>query len=353
MRILTSLRVEAGRILSAFVDLIESVLLRGRRRTRWIAVADEHGGLTVARIVAGQPVPAGEVAGWSEPQRQAMSRAARGRVELRLAPETVVATTLKVPSEALPFVREMIEHRLEKLTPWRPEKLIYGYDIAGRPGADDQYDVQFLATAREIANAAEARLRQALGTGASAIGSAAEPLDKPLRIDLLDGAGDANRRRRRSRIAALAAAFLALSFAGVLWSQWAAANAARDQSDVDARLEDLRRRLVAQTIVDPARRRDKELIQSRNSQTAIFLLIDRLAKAVPDDSVLEELDIQPGSIRIVGISSDASNLVGSLETGMSLKDAKFAAPVTREPNGRDRFDIVVSRGETSDGGPLP
>lgn len=353
MSAVKTFRAEGGRLLSVFVDMVEAVRARARLQARLIAIEGDDGRFSVVRVSAGQPVPIGEVDAWSEPQRTKFAKDMRGGVELRLASETMVATVLKVPAEALPFVREVIEHRLEKLTPWRPEKLIYGYDVAAKPGADNHYDVHFSATSREIARAAEARLRQSLGVAASAIGSAAEPLDKPLRIDLLGGSGDALGSRRRGRIAAIALAVVAGTCAFFVWSQWVAADAARSRTEVDARLAAIRQRLVTGSAIDPARRRDEALIRSKTPDASVFLLIDRLANAIPDDTVLDELDIKPDSVRVAGTSSDASSLVDVLETKMSLTDAEFAAPVTRQPDGRDRFDIVLSRKRLPEGSPVP
>lgn len=329
-------RSEAGKLVSGFVDAVEALLRRFGADRRWVAV-EEGEGLVLWKVQGGKPERIGDAGTLGGKSRKALAKAG---AELRLDPEKLVSASLKLPAEARGFAAQVIDHRLEKLTPWRPEKLLYGFDVAAAAGGDGQHEVRFLATSRDIADAALTRVR-ALGAEVSALGSAAEPLDRPLAINLLGaGAGKARLRRRRV-IAGVAVGVLAASLALFAWSQWLLSDVESRQAELDARIAGIRERIAAGS--SGGRREDLDLIQSKTPGRAVFTLIDRLARALPDDTVLDEMEIKPDSVRVAGSSADASALVGRLEADAFLRDAEFAAPVTRQLDGRDRFDIVLSR----------
>jgi general secretion pathway protein L len=114
--------------------------------------------------------------------------------------------------------------------------------------------------------------------------------------------------------------------------------------ELDATLAKARNRLVTASGSTAERDQDFAFIGAKQLNEARFYLIDRLAAILPDNTYLDELDIEPGSIRMAGSSTDVSSLVKLLETDASFSDVKFAAPVTRQEDGRDRFEITALLG---------
>lgn len=330
-------RSETGKLVSAFVDTVEGAVRRLGGGARWSAV-EEPDGIALWRVRRGRAERRGDVATDERARRRLGARP----VELRLDPGKLVEATFKLPGEARGFADQVIGHRLDKLTPWRADKVLYGYEVSPEKDGEGQHEVRVLATSRDIAEAALARLR-ALGIQATALGSAAEPVERPLAIDLFAREAARPRLRRRRLIAGAAVAGLALSLALFAYTQWLVSAQAAERGLLEARIAETRQKLAAGAGTDGTRARDLALIQARTPQRAAFVLIDHLARALPDDTVLDELELKPENVRIAGSAADAPALVAPLEADPLLEDSRFVAPVSRQLDGRDRFEIVLSR----------
>lgn len=268
-----------------------------------------------------------------------------GELQLRLPPELFLTRALRLPDAGRGYLQPIIAHRLERLTPWRTDKVLYGYSVVEGVSEDGTIGVDLLATSVDLAAPFLRRLEDA-GLTATGLGSDAEPFDAPLRFDLYRGRARAADCRFRSRIARVLAIGLAVLAATCLLSAVLAASAASDAEAVERRLAALRAELALGR--GPATSRERMLIEAKRPDTATIVLIDKLSRALPDDTVLRELDIDPTRIRLVGRSTDAPALIARLEAGTGLKNPRFAAPVTRDAEKRDAFDLVANRADATD-----
>jgi general secretion pathway protein L len=351
---LSRLARPARRLLDAFIDAVEPVVAALSPGARWVAVETSDETLSFHRTTRGGTLLVGTVAPGEvlpEPLRRAFGVKGGVEAELRLPADRLVAAQLKVPLEAAGFASEIVASRLDRLTPWRPEKLLYGFAVARTPGPDAQVTVDVVATSREIVAAGMSRLAT-FGLLPSRVGSAAQPVEEPLRIDLLRGENDTAGKARRRRIGTATLFVLALSVAGFLASTVALSLSAGEVADADAALSATRRKIASGANGGGEREREAALLAAKTPARATFVLIDRLATILPDTTYLDELDILPQSLRLAGTSAEASALVGILEAEPTLSEARFAAPVTRQEDGRDRFDISVVR-DTGEGAPAP
>lgn len=364
--ILSRLGQSARPLLSAFVNAVEPVVVAFAPGKRWVVV--EVSGDPSVAIEAGVAMPSsddlafyrvsrrgavflGHGSSLPEPVRHDVSRRKIAETELRLKAERVVTTQLKVPAEASGFAAEIVASRLDRLTPWRPDKLLHGFHLASKPGGDGQLTVDVVATSREIVAAGITRLA-AFGLVPSRVGSTGQPIEGRLRIDLLKGENDTFRKTRRRRIATGTLAVLALTLAGFLASTVALSMSASEVADARAALGATRRKMVGASGSGGIREREAALLGAKTPDRASFMLIDRLATILPVTTSLDELDILPQSLRLAGTSTEASSLIAILEAEPALSQASFAAPVTRQEDGRDRFDISVIRGAEA-GAPAP
>lgn len=338
-------------LVEAVVDGIEPLVRRNGGGSR-LVIVETDAGFSFHEVRRGKAVPLAE----GDPDARAARRlrkAATGPVELRLAPERLIRRTLQLPAAGRDYLGPIIEHRLERLTPWKPEKVLYGYAPAGEPAADGTMAVEFVATSADIAADRSARLA-ALEITPTALGSSDEPIDRPLRIDLWRGTRDVGRRRLRRAVGFAAVIAALLLVPSVAASQWMLHSAETRLADIEQRLATKRQVLRAATGETEAQARDLRLVNAKTPDTATMVLIDRLATMLPDDTHLRELEIDGPELRIAGLSADAPALIPVLEADEALADVRFAAPVVRDENGRDGFDIVarwVPREAPADGGP--
>jgi general secretion pathway protein L len=333
-----------GEALSSFIDMIEPAAMRLAAGKRLIAVQSSDGNDLTFHLVSGRRA---KVLGSSAADREALIKVLKctklKSAELRLDPERLATTVFKIPAAGVQFGHQIVESRLDRLTPWRPDAVVHGFALSSKPGPDGQLDVDFMATSRDIVAACVDHLAQ-FGLTASALGSAEQPVTQRLRIDLYGGRNDSARKVRRRRIGVVTIAAIALSLLACGAAVYSSRQASQRIIELDATLAKARNRLVTASGSTAERDRDFAFIGTKQLNEARFYLIDRLAAILPDNTYLGELDIEPGSIRMAGSSTDVSSLVNLLETDASFSEVKFAAPVTRQEDGRDRFEITALLG---------
>lgn len=326
------------RLLDAFVDRLEPLVLRVRSKTRRVAVV-EPDGIALYEVREGHPV--------ARVEGDAAARSAGGRdgtVELRLPADQILHRTFQVPSAGRAFLAAIVEHRLERLTPWAPDKVLYGFRIVDTAPGDGSITVAFAATSADIAEEPVRRL-EALGLAATALGTAADPIERPLGIDLYRGARSAARKNLQRATAGVLVGLAAVLVPACLGSFWFANASDERLRAAEERLAQLRARLpgTAGSRAEQARGRDRALIDSKRPETSLIVLIDSLAAALPSDTALRELDVDGTKVRLVGRSRDAPALISLLEREPALAQVQFAAPVIRDSENLDDFEIVASR----------
>lgn len=329
-----------ARLLLTFIDMIEPAVSRAFPGARFVAVQSRDHGLTFYRVSGRRTRVLGTSADGAEAIKGSLKRAKVRDVELRLDSEFLATASFKIPAAGVELANQIVASRLDRLTPWRSDGILHGFAMAPKPGPDGQVSIDFAATSKAIATAGVEDLA-AFGLAASALGSAGEPVGQRLRIDLYGGRSTIAGRARRRIIGLLAASALAASAIACGISFHALNASGQRLQELDVTLAKARARLVAATGSTAARDQDFAYVATKTPDLARFRLIDRLAALLPDNTVLDALDIGPDEIRLAGTSTEASNLIRLLEDDPGFSDAQFSAPVTRQDGGRDRFEISL------------
>ena len=296
----------------------------------------------LAAVAEGEALVLYEVPASGEPKRLALTdkKRAAAIVELRLPAEVVLTRELVLPAAGRDYLDPIIEHRAEKLVPWTLDRALYGYRVDGETPSGE-LSVAFAATSRDIADLWLGRAR-AMGLEPTALGSAAEPIDRPLELDLWRGGKDRLHAKalRLVRAAAAIAALVVLPLLAL--SLWTNYSAEQRLDSIEARSITARRALQA-AVGAGTGSREAALIAAKRPDAAMVTLIDRLARAIPKDTALRDLEVDEGRIRLAGASAASPGLIARLEASGLMRDTRFAAPVTRGPDGRDLFEILGQR----------
>ena len=328
-------------IAAALVDMVEPAVSRFSRAQRWLAVEDDNENLTFYQTRGARTRLFGRGEVLDDRQRRVLSSRGIDDVELRLSADKLISTAIPLPTVGIDHIEQIIAHRLDRLTPWNPDQLLYGFASAAKAGMPEQIVVDFSATSHDIAANSIRRL-EAFGLQPSRLGSAAEPIDSRLRIDLFRGRNDKARQRRRKIIFLVVAAIPVISIIAFLVTSYFLFESNQHLDDLDQRLATARQALANGSANPANRQRDLALMGAKTRDSAQFTLIDRLATIIPDTAFLEELNVDANGLRLVGSSTDASALIQILETDPRFAEASFVAPVTRQADGRDRFDLSAS-----------
>lgn len=330
------------RLADAAVDIVAPLFGRRRGGERWV-LAESGGAIEIHRIARGIP----ERVAASLAELDAASPVLTGLrnatdIELRLDPDKTVTHRLTLPADARGYLDAIVAHRLDRLTPWQPASVAYATRIVDDRPAEGAIEIELVATSRDVLAESLAPL-VALSIAPTAIGVAGGPLAEPLGIDLLRGQGDRSGLARRRALRTILLAMLPLSILAFAASAVTLSGAEARLDGAARGLDAARARIAANAGGGSESDAARALIEDKRLDGARFQLIADLAGAIPIDAFLSDLEVAEETVRLRGSSLNAPALVPILENLPALENVRFEAPVAREADGRDRFDIVATR----------
>ncbi len=269
----------------------------------------------------------------------------RTRVAVRLGAELRLRKRVRLPLAAEENLHQVLGFELHRETPFSADRAYYDYRLLGRD--QESLEVELWAAPREPVDRALDLLEDwALVQDTDHHSAPAEP-------DLLWF--HATGYRPRSAAAVNSVLLLAnLAVAGALlglpaWRQHA--EAAR----LEPRLEALRARAAEAAAIEERAARlaaSLEALERRKrAYPPVVVILEELARALPDSTWLDRLELRSGKLTIHGTSSAASTLIARLQDAAMFRDAQFVSPITQSPDGRERFRLsarVVPPGRAPD-----
>ena len=269
---------------------------------------------------------------------------------LLLPADACLRRRLLLPAAAAERLRDVVGFEIDRQTPFTAEDAAYDARLLPRREGDGQLDVELVVVPRAVLDAQ----RQALGTQARWLAGAdvATAEGEPLGVNLLPPAARFARSDpwRAWNLALAGVAVLAV--AATLWqmldNRRAAAdafavvtgkqaNAAREVSVQRQRLVDL---VQGQAFLD----------RSRGGRATTVEVLDELSRRLPDDTHLEKFALEGGRITLIGLSSEASALVGRLEGSKLWRAPALTGALVPDPRSRrDRFTLVMELVDTGPG----
>jgi general secretion pathway protein L len=154
--------------------------------------------------------------------------------------------------------------------------------------------------------------------------------------------------RRAVRWAAVAAAAgLVAAFGAAHWRYATALDA------VDAEIAVLQEQAAAvQRIADERDRRISRIAAARRAKSEsvpLVRILEEMARTIPDDTWLTDLDLRDDTVTFGGVSQGASALIPLLERSPLFRTPSFSQPVVRAEEGGERFTITMQVEEPADG----
>ncbi len=244
----------------------------------------------------------------------------------------------QIGKDNVSYLDAFVAHHIERISPWRADHVYY--QIMTQPASEDaaRLNVEVGIVAKSLVEplvtalkplAAELYLTSSDMTGV-----------QPVTISV--GSSSTSKRlwMRRLTIAAVAVPGVAIGvwIAGVQWVQ----------SDADEALRDLDRQIAAKrstvnnTRTSAAPAAADTLRTRRATQPYVVNMLEALSLALPDHAHLLDLRFEKDAIRMSGISSQASDLVSTLERSGHFLDVRYTAATTRMDDSRaDRFYLEM------------
>lgn len=271
--------------------------------------------------------------------RSALGAGGKSEVTLRLPPSALLQRDVALPIAAERAPRQVLQFELDRLTPFRPEDVLWDFVITARDRSRGRLHVALtfapLAPLRPLLDA----LHRA---GAVPVLLETEPpTDTPgserRRIDPRAGAL-VSRHRRGQRAWAFCAALLAAVVVTPFVRQ------SVELHTVEMRINALRSAVAEANALRhraAAAAAGDDVIEAERSRVGDPLrALAAATDALPDDTWLTDLTLHQRKLTMAGQSQDAVRLIGRLSAETSLRDPSFTAPVTRSQSGHgDLFSI--------------
>lgn len=320
-------RVSTGRRLVA-VDAGEGALA--------FHAAGKAAGPVLGRLPpGGVPVPA------------AVSRLLRrSHVTLDLDPGRFVFRTLDLPGRATDFIEAIVRTQIDRLTPWPPEQVMFGWSQPAPGGADGAISLTVAGTNKAFVEP----VMQAMQAGGAAIVEArvSLPAGHPgpgsgLVIARVTAAAFAVAFWRRC-LGVASAVVAVLVIGASLYGQLAAMQLTAAAEDLDREAAAKRAAILrAAAEGDPAAVPRRIVAERRAAVPFATLVLEAVSRIVPDDSYVTNFEIAGTQLRLVGFTADAPALIRLIEASGTFTGASFFAPTTRLPEDPgDRFSIEAT-----------
>lgn len=247
---------------------------------------------------------------------------------------------MTLPEAAADRLHDVLGFEIDRQTPFAAADVRYDHRLLGRRG-DGQIDVELVVVPRA---AIDAQLL-ALGPVAPTLAGIDLASDTgPLGVNLID---DARRRRRgdpQARVQWLIAGIAVLLTAFGLWQMRENRAAAADALEARVASEAVRARAAsAQRQQLTELREGMAFLQAqRAARPMTVAVLDELARRLPDSTSLEKAAIEGDRVLLIGLSTEASALVGQLSGSALWRAPALAGALQNDPRTRsDRFTLTA------------
>ncbi|WP_101925506.1 MULTISPECIES: PilN domain-containing protein [Luteimonas] len=279
-------------------------------------------------------------------------RVARTPRWLLLPARAGLRRTLTLPEAAGDRLHDILRFEIDRQTPFAAADVRHDHRVIARRG-DGRLDVELVVVPRATIDAAVAALGP-LGATLAGVDLAADDAPgaiAPLGVNLID---DARRQRREDpqrRYQWLLAAVALLFVTFALWQMRDNRTAAAAAFDADVAAQATRARGASQQrqqLVDLGQGMTF-LAQQRAARPTTVAVLDELSRRLPDTTYLEKVAIEGDRILVIGLSTEASALVGYLQDSPLWRSPALAGALQNDPRSRaDRFTLTAELAVAAD-----
>jgi general secretion pathway protein L len=334
-------------ILRRWIETLATILVawQERRREQYaltVAYEDQH--VVVRESRSGRDITQPHFRAGQKVSAELVRAARNSFVVLEFPADKVVRRDITVPAQAQKFLSGVIRNQIERLSPWPPNNVVYGFNAQASGEDASAIEVRILMASRTDIDASRHDLI-ALGVQVDRIVAVAT-VDEPAgSVTLWSRLTDASRDRLEgtNRLIVLGiGAVVAVSMCLSLWA-FVSTGLVRDESEsLAARAKTLQRQVqggrtpAAAASMPPAER----AWFLRETSISSVILVEALSRALPDSAYLTEIRVENATLRMTGLADDAPALLAPLEQSGHLTGVHFFAPTTRGPDGKSfRFSI--------------
>ncbi len=259
---------------------------------------------------------------------------------LLLPSSAVLRRALSLPLAARENLRTVLGFELDRQTPFKADQVWYDARVLSEDAASRQLRVELALVTRARLDAELARLGPLAATLSAVDARGAD--GQPLGINLLPP----ERRRVRHNVSAWINAGLAALAVLLLWAAMLQSLDNRAgmiealEAEVDTQRGDARGVLQLRKSLDEAVEGANFLVVRRQDVPLAIEALEHITDKLPDETYLERLQFENGTLTLYGLSSGAAALIGLLQESPRLRDVALSGPIQPDPRaGKDRFQL--------------
>lgn len=269
--------------------------------------------------------------------------AVEGELWLCLPARSALCRNLVLPLAAETRLEAVLQHEIERQTPFSAEQVVMAGQVLRRDPAAGQIEV-------ELAVLPRTRLEAAL----AALGPLAGQLSG---LDIDDAAHRAGRRRNllplplrrvrsqrdaRVRTALLLVAACALLATGLISLNHREQALVALEAQRDVAFEQARAARALRAELDATLAASRFLDAQRRLRPATLAVLEDLSRRLPDDVFLTRLSIEQDRVTLSGLARASGDVIPLLQASPLLRAPALAGMVQKDPvSGRDSFTVVA------------
>jgi len=317
-----------------------------RREQHAVTVAIENQDVAIRETQSGRNITRPHFLAGQKVSTDPLGAARNSFIILQFPADKVVRRDIVVPAGAQKFLSGVIRNQIERLSPWPPNNVVYGFSGETSRENASIVDVRILMASRTDIDAFRNRLAELdvqvdrIVANDSTAGTADKTAES---VTLWSRLTDASRDRleRTSRLIGIGIGVtVAVSMCLSLWAFLSAALIRDESESIAARAKGLQRQVQGgRTLSSAAPPAERAWFLKETSVSSVILL-EALSRALPQSAYLTEIRLENATLRMTGLADDAPGLLAPLEQSGHLTGVHFFAPTTRGPDAKSfRFSI--------------
>ncbi|MDR6843167.1 PilN domain-containing protein [Pseudoxanthomonas sacheonensis] len=260
---------------------------------------------------------------------------------LLLPAASALQRRLLLPAAAAERLRDVVGFEVDRQTPFTADSVRFDARVLERR-ADGQLDTELVAVPRARFDAALAGLGGLAGSLAGV--DASDASGRPLGVNLLP---TEIRRDSHDAMRGWNWALGAIALLGIATAFWQVLDNRRDAAEAFAKQVEIR---AAQARAVAAERQQLVdivegaafLDRARAARPTTVEILDELSRRLPDNTYLEKVGIEGDRLLLIGLSPEASALVGRMEGSRLWRAPALSGALQPDPRTRlDRFSLTA------------
>jgi len=259
------------------------------------------------------------------------------RAFLTLSRDQGIVRQLQLPADVQQNLKSALALQIEAISAWPEQEVYWDYTVERPSDKSKWLQITIVIVPRSVL---DPWLQLFESCGPPLSGATLEGFD----VNVIPA--QMRRRSARAQLIAtcvLAAAVVILGIAFLLRQPYQErVYAAQIQAEISRLDPEVKSLVREESELSALTKRYDQLQKYWKDRDANLESLNTLATALPPDTFIINYRYQAETVNVSGLSNSALAVQDTLEKSPVFKDVQFAAPITRDPSGKDRFTLTMS-----------